>query len=90
MLIYLLLAPLIRGRRVAVTLTQARPIIHIWVGEMKVPVKFSVIELHCHGVMRFLIDGPDSTGQIQTEISPTASPRCATGLDWRMDLRLGK
>ena len=90
MLIYLLLALLNRGRQDSRTLTQTRPIIHIWVGEMKVPVKLSVIEFHSHGVMRFLIDGPDSTGQIQTEISPAASPRCTTGLDWRMDLGLGK
>lgn len=48
--------------------TQASFIIKIWIGEVKVSMKFTVVEFHGDGVMGILIDSPDEPGQIEAWI----------------------
>lgn len=47
-------------------LTQASFVILIRICEVKVTVKLSIVELDSHRMMCLLVDGPDSTSQIQT------------------------
>ena len=45
--------------------TETGFVVSIWIGEVKVSMKFSVIELDRDGMMRLLIHCPDEANKIQ-------------------------
>lgn len=46
--------------------TQTSPIVKVWIREVEITVKLAVVKFHCDGVMGFLVNRPDTTGQVQT------------------------
>jgi len=51
------------------------------VSEVNVALEFTIVKFDCYSVMCILIDGPNYTDEIKTQVSSVSTPRSAARLE---------